>query len=94
MRIDPEMCKWSVGGKHEYTQVNNVIFIFQDTVTFQLILATNGVDTYAYVLYRGFAIYDPPFGRNVAIGYSIRGISSSYTYSFTQDAFRLPEILG
>ncbi|VDI67896.1 Hypothetical predicted protein [Mytilus galloprovincialis] len=64
------------------------------TVTFQFILATNGVKTYAYSLFKDVKILSPPGGRQCAIGYSGLDGSSSSIYSFKESAFGVSELKG
>ena len=68
--------------------------IFQSTVTFQFILATDGVNTYSYTLFKDVDITNPPSGRNVAIGYSGVTGSQSSIFSFTNGGFEMSALQG
>jgi hypothetical protein len=57
-------------------------------------LATDGVNTYSYTLFKDVDIINPPYGRNVAIGYSGVTGSQSSIFSFTDAGFEMSALQG
>jgi hypothetical protein len=57
-------------------------------------LATDGVNTYSYTLFKDVNIINPPYGRNVAIGYSGVTGSQSSIFSFTNAGFEMSALQG
>ena len=57
-------------------------------------MATDGINTYSYTLFKYVDITNPPYRRNVAIGYSGVTGSQSSIFSFTDAGFEMSALQG